>query len=215
MLSYLSRRAAYSMVLMVAVSIFGFIIIQAAPGDFITYYVQKLQLSGHTVSTEEIHLMTVRSGLDQPLYIQHWDWATGFLRGDFGQSRFGRALDRLLQVQVVDRVGRQVEFGIDQQVAGLAMPAFRQGDRFADVGGDVADARHGRARADAQEFVRVVREETVGLRHARGLARITAIRQQSLRCRWQAMIMDRDGAATVQPCACRRRVSSASISTAI
>ena len=97
MLSYLGRRAAYSVLLMVAVSIFGFIIIQAAPGDFITFYVQKLQLSGHTVSTEEIRLMTVRYGLDQPIYVQYWDWITGFLRGDFGQSfSWGRPVSELV-----------------------------------------------------------------------------------------------------------------------
>lgn len=97
MLSYLSRRAAYSLLLMVAVSIFGFIIIQAAPGDFITFYVQKLQLSGHTVSPEEIRLMTVRYGLDQPLHVQYWDWITGFLRGDFGQSfGWGRPVSELV-----------------------------------------------------------------------------------------------------------------------
>jgi peptide/nickel transport system permease protein len=85
------------MLLLVAVSIFGFIIIQAAPGDFITFYVQRMQLSGKTVSQEQIELMTIRYGLDQPLHIQYWDWITGFLHGDFGQSfSWGRPVSELV-----------------------------------------------------------------------------------------------------------------------
>ena len=53
-------------------------------------------------------------------------------------------------------------------------------DRLARIGCDIADAGYGRTSADAQEFVRMVREETMGLSHAGRLALIVAVRQQSV-----------------------------------
>ena len=50
MTSYIGRRLLYMVFTMVAVSVVGFAIIKLPPGDYLTFHLQQLQLSGTTMS---------------------------------------------------------------------------------------------------------------------------------------------------------------------
>ena len=47
-------------------------------------------LAGETATTADIARVAKQYGLDQPLYVQYWDWAVKALRGDLGTSLFTR-----------------------------------------------------------------------------------------------------------------------------
>jgi peptide/nickel transport system permease protein len=97
MLSYLIRRLGYALIMVVIVSIVGFIIIKLPPGDFLTQKLAQLQARGDRSAQDQIDAYRVRFGLDQPAYIQYLTWATGFLHGDFGLSfEFERPVKDLL-----------------------------------------------------------------------------------------------------------------------
>lgn len=86
MLSYVLRRFAYMLIILWAVSIISFILIQLPPGDFLTSYVASVQQYGLGINEEEIAALRKRYNLDQPIYMQYLKWISLFLRGDMGQS---------------------------------------------------------------------------------------------------------------------------------
>jgi peptide/nickel transport system permease protein len=71
---------------LIIVSIIGFIIIQAPPGDFVTSYVEGLQAQGDVIDPQLIESLRTRYGLDQPLYAQYWRWISNLVQGDLGYS---------------------------------------------------------------------------------------------------------------------------------
>ena len=86
MLSYILRRIIYMIISLWAVSVVSFIIIQLPPGNYLTYYVERLRMMGEYPDEGEIAVLEKRFGLDQPIYVQYFKWVGGFLRGDFGRS---------------------------------------------------------------------------------------------------------------------------------
>ncbi len=86
MLRLIAERLVSTVVLMVAVSIVAFILIQLPPGDYADSYVNKKAQGGVVFTMEEVDEMRHELGLDRPLYIQYLDWMGGVLRGDFGFS---------------------------------------------------------------------------------------------------------------------------------
>ena len=86
MLAYMSRRIFLGIVTVWAVSIVSFLIIIMPPGDFVTARVAALQASGDPVQEEEVAYIRRDYGLDQPIFVQYYKWASKVLRGDFGVS---------------------------------------------------------------------------------------------------------------------------------
>lgn len=87
MLSYIGRRILYMIPTLAVISIISFIFIQLPPGDYLTSYIARLQMSGNVVNKAEIELLKKQYGLDQPIYTQYFMWITKILlRGDFGFS---------------------------------------------------------------------------------------------------------------------------------
>jgi peptide/nickel transport system permease protein len=80
------RRLVAACITIVAISIVSFIIIQLPPGDFLTSYIANLSSAGERVSDEQIVATREAYGLDQPIYVQYWKWASKAIRGDFGRS---------------------------------------------------------------------------------------------------------------------------------
>lgn len=65
----------------------SFFLIQLPPGDWVSFYIQNLRMSGVEVSEDEAARLTRMYGLDKPLYVQYLRWMEGMLlRGDFGWS---------------------------------------------------------------------------------------------------------------------------------
>lgn len=86
MLAYMSRRILLGIVTVWAVSVVSFLIIVMPPGDFVTARVAALQASGDPVREEEVAYIRRDYGLDQPIFVQYYKWASKILRGNFGVS---------------------------------------------------------------------------------------------------------------------------------
>ena len=86
MTAYIGRRLLYMVITMVAVSVVGFAIIKLPPGDYLTFHLQQLQLSGTTMSEAQLEGMRKLYGLDQPEYMQYVKWVTNLVRGNLGLS---------------------------------------------------------------------------------------------------------------------------------
>ena len=82
---------------LIAISIISFVIIQAPPGDFVSYYIDQLESLGERVDASEIAALKERYGLSQPMYIQYFKWMGGLLRGDLGRSlQWNRPVAKLI-----------------------------------------------------------------------------------------------------------------------
>ena len=105
MITYLVRRAIYSIILLFAVSIVGFIIIELPPGDFLTIRIVELQERGDRSAEQHIEELRARYGLDKPEYMKYFIWITHFIKGDFGESfRYEEPVSNL----VGERIGLTV-----------------------------------------------------------------------------------------------------------
>jgi peptide/nickel transport system permease protein len=102
MLNYLIRRFLFAIVVIIGVSIVSFIVIEMAPGDFVTRYeMQLIQLGGMGVEEASAAGDKVREryGLDGPMYQRYFNWVTGIVtEGDFGPAMAygGKAVSELI-----------------------------------------------------------------------------------------------------------------------
>ena len=87
-MSYIIRRALYTLILMVAISMVAFVVIQLPPGDYVTAYIAELQQSsrGSGVNTAMADALRKSLGVDRPIHIQYVRWIWGMLQGDMGRS---------------------------------------------------------------------------------------------------------------------------------
>lgn len=92
---YLARRLLHSALLLLAVSIFSFAILQLAPGDFFTPIRLNPQISEHTVAG-----LRSQYGLDKPFPVRYEHWLHAVFRGDLGLSfAYGTPVTPLLAVR--------------------------------------------------------------------------------------------------------------------
>ncbi|MGB3900593.1 MAG: ABC transporter permease [Mesorhizobium sp.] len=96
MARFLISRLAQSVVLLLGVSIVGFMLMHLAPGGPLALYTLN-----PTVTAQDIERIKVQFGLDQPAYIQYLKWASGMATGNWGYSFFGGQQVREI---VLDRV---------------------------------------------------------------------------------------------------------------
>ncbi len=94
MLTFLLRRVAQMVPLLVLVSLVVFALIHAAPGGPLALY-----LDNPNVRPQDIERLRRQMGLDRPLAEQYLAWAGAFVRGEWGYSYAdGRpVMDRLLE----------------------------------------------------------------------------------------------------------------------
>lgn len=99
MLRFIARRLLLMIPTLFIISIVGFIIIQAPPGDFVTSYVAGLEAQGELIEPELIESLRARYGLGEPIYVQYWRWASNFVQGKLGYSMIYRepVLDIVMQ----------------------------------------------------------------------------------------------------------------------
>jgi peptide/nickel transport system permease protein len=84
MRSYLARQLVQLIVVVIGISILSFGILHVI-GDPV------LLLLPQNAGKEEFERYRHLLGLDRPLYVQYWTFATNALRGDFGRSWYGDA----------------------------------------------------------------------------------------------------------------------------
>ncbi|MBB2479152.1 ABC transporter permease [Bacillus sp. APMAM] len=80
MAKYILKRVLQAIPMLIIISIICFALIQMAPYDAID------SMTTPNMSQKTIELIKAKYGLDQPAYIQYFDWVKGILRGDFGYS---------------------------------------------------------------------------------------------------------------------------------
>ena len=91
MLRYILNRFMQALVVIVMVSIVVFLIMHLVPGDTVT------ALAGPDPTPEVVAALERKLGLDQPLPVQYFKWATAALQGDLGTSHIiGRPVDELI-----------------------------------------------------------------------------------------------------------------------
>jgi peptide/nickel transport system permease protein len=86
MITYLIRRVAYMIVILLLLSVVSFTIIQLPPGDFLSSYIARLAETDSEVTEAELASLRMAYGLDLPMYQQYLKWFGGVLRGEFGLS---------------------------------------------------------------------------------------------------------------------------------
>lgn len=97
MLTYTLQRFGLALITIWAISVISFVIIQLPPGDFVDAYIASLSASGSMVRQEEAQALRQLYGLDQPIWVQYWKWASRVAVGDFGTSmEWGRPVTEVL-----------------------------------------------------------------------------------------------------------------------
>ncbi|MBK8021912.1 MAG: ABC transporter permease [Chloroflexi bacterium] len=86
LMRYIARRILYGLIVLVAVSVVSFIIIELPPGDYLTTYISNMEKYGMRVDEETAAGLRKSYGLDQPVYIQYFNWVGKVLQGDLGGS---------------------------------------------------------------------------------------------------------------------------------
>lgn len=77
---YLIRRAQRLVVVMFAVTLFTFLLVNVLPGD-VAY-----DIAGQDATPEEVAAIRADLGLDRPVLIRYFEWLGGIFVGDWGQS---------------------------------------------------------------------------------------------------------------------------------
>lgn len=86
MAGYIARRFLYMLLLLLFGSMVSFLVITLPPGDYISYYVDRISMNGASVSEEDLAGLRAFYGLDQPWYVQYGKWLFRFVQGDLGRS---------------------------------------------------------------------------------------------------------------------------------
>ena len=81
---FVVRRLAASLLVLVAISMILMGIIQFMPGDAVDMLLRGL--SPDAVSAETREALRRDLGLDLPVWHQYWNWISGVVQGDFGNS---------------------------------------------------------------------------------------------------------------------------------
>jgi len=83
MIAFILRRLAAGVVLVLVVTALTFFLVYAGGNDI------AFRILGDGATPEAAAELAQRLGLDRPVPVQYWDWLTGAVSGDFGQSFFG------------------------------------------------------------------------------------------------------------------------------
>lgn len=87
MLLYIVRRVLMLVPILVLMSLVAFFLIELPPGDYVSFRIQQLKMSGVEVSEDEAQRLMVQFGLDKPLPARYVWWVSGIvLRGNWGWS---------------------------------------------------------------------------------------------------------------------------------
>lgn len=84
MLRFIIRRIIMLIPVLFGLTVMMFIIARLLPGDPVAL------AAGPNATHEEIAALAAEFGMDQPMIVQYWTYASGLLQGDFGVSIFTR-----------------------------------------------------------------------------------------------------------------------------
>jgi len=81
---FIIKRLLQAIPMLIGVSIIGFAMMHLAPGGPLAVYTLN-----PTITAQDIERIKHVFGLDQPIYIQYFKWATGIFTGNWGNTFFG------------------------------------------------------------------------------------------------------------------------------
>ena len=96
MTAYIVRRLLAILAILVVMSILIFGVTQVLPGN-VAYVIV-----GQFATPEVVAAVEDKLGLNDPVYLQYWRWASGILVGDFGESM---VMDRPVAPIILDALG--------------------------------------------------------------------------------------------------------------
>lgn len=105
MRTYMLKRVLSLIPTLIGVTILVFLMMRMIPGTVVD------QLIGTEARVDESTKEAMRAffGLDQPLYVQYWNWVSGLIRGDLGNSwRSGMPVSQM----IFDRLAVTAELGL-------------------------------------------------------------------------------------------------------
>lgn len=87
MLLYIIRRVLMLIPILIIMSAVAFFLIQLPPGDYVTFRIQQLKMSGVEVSDVEAENLKMEFGLDKPPIVRYFNWVSGIVtKGYWGRS---------------------------------------------------------------------------------------------------------------------------------
>jgi peptide/nickel transport system permease protein len=101
-LLYLVRRILMLVPILILMSMVAFFLIQLPPGDFVSFRITQLEMSGLQVSEDEAVRLRMQFGLDKPPVARYVWWVSGIvLRGNWGWSlQWNKAVSEILQERI-------------------------------------------------------------------------------------------------------------------
>ena len=88
---FILRRIALALVTLWLLSVIVFVACEVMPGDV------ARSILGPTAAPETVEALNEELGTDQPVLARYWDWVTGIVRGDLGESyAFRRPVDEMI-----------------------------------------------------------------------------------------------------------------------
>jgi peptide/nickel transport system permease protein len=102
MLLYIVRRVLMLIPILVLMSMVAFFLIQLPPGDYVSFRIQQLKMSGVEVSEDEAERLKIQFGLDKPPMARYVWWISGIvLRGNWGWSlQWNKSVNEILQERI-------------------------------------------------------------------------------------------------------------------
>lgn len=102
MLLYLIRRILMLVPILILMSMVAFFLIQLPPGDYVTFRIEQLRMSGVEVSDNEAERLMMQFGLDKPPIERYLWWISGIVfRGNWGWSlQWNKSVNEILQERI-------------------------------------------------------------------------------------------------------------------
>lgn len=85
MTAYIIRRLLMALVVLIILTLIVFFMMRLLPGDPLVIFMGRAAGQGG-VTPEQIELLRIQYGLDQPLIVQYFNWMGGIFQGDLGTS---------------------------------------------------------------------------------------------------------------------------------
>ncbi|MGA7616613.1 MAG: ABC transporter permease [Thermoanaerobaculia bacterium] len=116
MLGYVIRRLAYAAITFWGITLVVFVMIHAAPGDPVSFYLGGIRSS--SAPPRVIEAIRHRYHLDEPLPAQYWRWFRGVATLDLGESITDR---RAVMARIADKLPNTVLLNVLALLVALAV----------------------------------------------------------------------------------------------
>lgn len=114
LVSYLSKRLVGLLVVILAVTVFAFMIVNMT-GD------PARSIAGYEATAQDLELVRIKYGLDKPLPVRYFIWLSQIIQGDFGKSVLSRAP---VLSEIIPRLVNTLELAILSNIISICVGIF-------------------------------------------------------------------------------------------